>query len=126
MTDNPQRSCESNEEIAKSLLMFPCHTDIVRYLDSKDQEILRLKGEVERLKAPVSICSKHQDYNKDCELCQKKYQIISHEELTSLRVKLEELKMENQRLLKCGYTPSKGYTREDGINIPEGWHEMGS
>ena len=59
MTDNPQRSCE---EIAQELLdMFPLvektlerREKIKEALDKKDEEILRLKREVERLQGESS------------------------------------------------------------------------
>jgi hypothetical protein len=54
-----------------------------------EAQVEKLTAEIDRFKSPSSICSKHQDYHNDCPLCQKKFQIISFEELTSLREKAE-------------------------------------
>ena len=73
-------------------------------------------------------------YLKD-ELGRVRAELTEMRSLNPLEVRLiekqkeiEVLKLENERLRKSsgGFKPSKGYTREDGINIPEGWHDMGN
>ena len=139
---DPQK--QTNEEIALEIIMkhYNCGfehappvveemNDIIKALDAKDAEA---QGEIERLRKEISDFRsidrhKDKDWGKWYKLYHAKVDEIYSlkDEIASLKTsnaKLRELIQENSR--QSGFRPSKGYTREDGTQIPEGWHDMGN